>query len=216
MKNLYTLISICFSSIFSYGQVGINTDFPLSTLHVKESRLQDNTNVISEADGILIPKLTKAELALKATNTYQTSEQEGVLVYITEVSENITGPSTSKVVNINSTGYYFLNAQNLWEPIFGLGIDSSDDAWVNNPSQTRVELGTTSKNESRSLGSEIVITDDGNFGINTTNPTKRLEINALNSDNQPDFIKLENLAFPLFKYRYKYTTNRRKWISKST
>ena len=196
MKKLYTLITLCACSIHSYSQVGVEIDTPQSTLHVKESRLKDNTNITTKADGILIPKLTKAELALKAVSAYQSSEHDGALIYVTEASPVFSGPSALKVVNINSPGFYFLNAQNFWEPISGLGFDKSNDAWVNNPAQSRIELGTNSIGETRTAGTEVIITDNGNFGINTLNLTKRFELNAANGENQTDYLKIENLASP--------------------
>ncbi|HEY4539474.1 MAG TPA: hypothetical protein VIG94_05660 [Faecalibacter sp.] len=196
MKKINTLIIFYTFNTYSYSQVGININDPKSTLHIKESRLPDNTNETTKSDGILIPKLTKAELSSKATSSYQSINHEGVLVYVTEVSQNVTGPSIDKVLNINSTGYYFLNNQNIWEPVLGLGIDKSDDAWLNNPEQTRLELHTNSLGEIRTIGSEIVITDSGYFGINNVNPTKRLDLNASIGENTTDFIRIENLAFP--------------------
>lgn len=196
IRKIYFFLGFFASNFYAYSQVGIGTDNPLSSLQVKESRFFDGENDNSKPDGIIIPKLTKAELASKGNSSYQSPIHEGVLVFVTDVSGGDSGPSVSQVTNIHNIGFYFLNSQNVWEPLTGLGVDGTDDAWVNNPSQSRIELGTTSYGENRLPGTEVVITDQGNFGINVLNPTKRLEINASNNSNLSDFIKIENLSYP--------------------
>ena len=195
MRNkvfLYTALVFC--GTYCFSQIGIGTNNPSTTFHVKESKLINNTNNPDKADGILIPKLTKAELALKQTTTYQIPDQLGALVYVTDVAGNISGPSLSKVINITSAGFYFLNELNIWEPITGNNMDASNDSWSNNSAQTRVELSTNSYGEARVANSQFVITDEGKVGINVLTPTKRLEINAANGANTTDYIKLEKLS----------------------
>lgn len=189
-------ISISFFTLicnFSIAQVGIGTNNPLTTLQVKETRNSTNTNLTSTTDGIIIPRLTKAELALKNINTYTPTNNEGILVFITNTSGAITGPSLSQVEFINSTGFYHLASDNKWRRVVKLGNDTTNDAWYNNPLNNRVELNTNSKGVFRVPGTEVVITDNGNLGINKTNPSKRLEVDLSSSTKATDALRITNL-----------------------
>ena len=179
----------------SFAQIGIGTNDPIATLHVKESR-DSNTqvNTINSKDGIIIPRLTKQELANKTSTTYSTTSN-GTLVYVKEVSSNVTGPSVLATEKIENIGFYYFDGSK-WVPISGENLDDSNDAWVNNPTNSRVELGTTSDGLPRQENTQVVITDNGNLGINITNPTKRLEINAATPGNSTDVLRIKNLATP--------------------
>lgn len=193
-KRLFNLLLL--APIYINAQVGIGTDNPSTTLHVKESRNVNGVNNTNATDGVLIPKLTKQELALKsASNTYSTNT-EGTLVFVSNTSGLISGPSSAKVVNITEPGFYFLNNQNLWVPLIGDTFDPSNDAWINNPTNSRVELSTTSKGAARTAATQVVVHDNGNLGINVLSPVKRLEINAANGNNATDVIRITNLAQP--------------------
>ena len=55
--------------------------------------------------------------------------------------------------------------------------DTTNDAWVNNPVNTRVELGTLSDGTTaRTAGTEVVMTDTGRVGIKTAIPNASLEV----------------------------------------
>lgn len=100
MKKSFTIIAIIFISISTYAQVGINTEDPKTTLHVKEF---DELN-LTVPEGVMTPKFTGNELILK-DNLY-TEEQTGTIVYVSEIA---TEALTDKTVNVNSTGYYFFD-----------------------------------------------------------------------------------------------------------
>ncbi|WP_322971520.1 hypothetical protein [Faecalibacter sp. LW9] len=100
MKKSFTIIAIAFISISTYAQVGINTNEPKSTLHVKEF---DELN-LTIPEGVMTPKFTGNELILK-DNLY-TEEQTGTIVYVSEIA---TEALTDKTVNVNSTGYYYFD-----------------------------------------------------------------------------------------------------------
>ena len=55
-------------------------------------------------------------------------------------------------------------------------VDTTNDAWVNNSSSARVELGTTSAGTARVAGTEIVATDAGTLGIGTATPAATLDV----------------------------------------
>ncbi|MDM1522082.1 hypothetical protein HX088_02155 [Empedobacter sp. 225-1] len=100
MKKSFTIIAIIFISISTYAQVGINTEDPKTTLHVKEF---DELN-LTVPEGVMTPKFTGNELILKG-NLY-TEEQTGTIVYVSEIA---TEALTDKTVNVNSIGYYFFD-----------------------------------------------------------------------------------------------------------
>lgn len=93
-------ISFCLllsSSVF--GQVGINTKSPASSLDVM------STNITSNVDGIQAPRLTLSQLTNKGDALYG-ADQLGTIIYITDVS---TGNKIGQRVNITLPGYYFFN-----------------------------------------------------------------------------------------------------------
>jgi hypothetical protein len=55
MKKLYFITILFLASYSISAQVGINTDSPISTLHI----LSDNEETPSDRDGVLIPRVTQ-------------------------------------------------------------------------------------------------------------------------------------------------------------
>ncbi|MEG0984000.1 exosporium glycoprotein BclB-related protein [Algoriella sp.] len=104
--NFKTICIIVFYSFstFIYAQVGIGTTDPKATLEVSKSLINENTST----DGIIAPKLTKIQLANKTAGTYGTN-QIGSILYITDISGTISGPSLNQVTEINSIGYYYFS-----------------------------------------------------------------------------------------------------------
>ncbi|HEY4539475.1 MAG TPA: hypothetical protein VIG94_05665 [Faecalibacter sp.] len=191
-KLLFQIIFL--GNIFVYAQVGIGTDSPLATLHVKENRNPTtNRNDINSTDGIIIPKISKLELALKLTSAYYPTSHEGTIIYINNIDGIITGPSEELVDQINTIGFYYFSNNGKWLPISKRGNDETDDAWINFPSAQRIELGTTSTGLKRSAGTEVVLTDTGSIGINTTTPSKRLHLNLASEFNSSDTFRITNL-----------------------
>ncbi|MBQ0152625.1 MAG: hypothetical protein KBS61_07005 [Chryseobacterium sp.] len=72
--------------------------------------------------------------------------------------------------------------------------DLSNDAWTNNASNTRVELGTTSTGAVRTAGTEVVVTDNGSVGIKTTNPSSTLETKGSIEGNFREITTASTLA----------------------
>ncbi|MBQ0148905.1 MAG: hypothetical protein KBS93_10800 [Flavobacteriaceae bacterium] len=191
-KTLFQIALLC--GTISSAQVGIGTENPLATLHIKENRdAVNNVNDATSTDGIMIPKISKVELALKQPSAYSSSTHEGLIVYVNNITGTITGPSASMVDQINSMGFYYISTDGKWLPVSKKGLDPSDDAWVDNPINKRVELGTSSIGNLRMSGSEVVISDAGNLGINNTNPSKRLHVNLQNGVNSSDAFRITNL-----------------------
>lgn len=106
-KNLLT-ISFLSITIFYNAQVGVNTELPLATLDVKEKRTT-GVNDTSAKDGVMIPKLTKTELASKTATAYTTA-QNGTIIYLSDATGGTTGTSVAQVTNINAVGFYYFDA----------------------------------------------------------------------------------------------------------
>ncbi|UZT98062.1 hypothetical protein ODZ84_00390 [Chryseobacterium fluminis] len=120
------------------------------------------------------------------------SRYDGLIVYNT---------STSGVAGIGSTegtltaGYWYYDNKSTtinggtWRPLSKMPVqtvtgDQTADAWVDNASGTRVELGKKSDGTARAAGTEVVIKDNGNVGIGTVNPAEKLRI-AGDGTNSP-------------------------------
>lgn len=104
MKKKYTILTNILFASFAFGQVGINTDNPRSTLDVVASPT-DNT----KTDGVIAPRLRGTEL--KDKDSLYTTDQTGTIVYITEPLS--LDETTDKTQFVTSTGYYFFDG-NIW------------------------------------------------------------------------------------------------------
>ncbi|WP_188457419.1 Lcl domain-containing protein [Psychroflexus planctonicus] len=103
MKNtLFTLILVLISLNTGLAQVGIGTIDPKTTLQIEGEPTTTTT-----ADGVRAPMLTLAELDAKIS-AYG-SDQDGVIVYINDVSSASTETETA---NITKTGYHYYDASN--------------------------------------------------------------------------------------------------------
>lgn len=168
-----TLLSLIFLGLTWYvnAQVGVGTNDPKATLDVRKSTNTPTTSV----DGVIPPNMTKTELANKAAGTYA-ALQTGALVYVSDVTGGASGASLSQVVQITSSGYYTFNGTVWIKLLNATDADTTNDAWVNNSTNTRVELGTTSNGVTRVAGTEVVATDAGRLGIGTITPSSNLEV----------------------------------------
>ena len=99
MKNIILILTLIFS-FGMYAQVGINETDPKATLDVSDSN--DDTS----PDGILVPRLTRSELGIKAFNNAYGSDQDGALIFVNDV----TGSTTSQTANIDAVGFYSFDA----------------------------------------------------------------------------------------------------------
>jgi hypothetical protein len=142
----------------------------LTTLQVKaQTKLGNNpasinSNALLELEtsnkGLLLPRV-----GLSSTTSFAplTAHVAGMTVYNTAT----TGTGATAV----TPGYYY-NDGAKW---LRIGIAN---AVANNPTNTRVELSTTSTGGTRAAGTEVTFQDDGKVGIGTASPTANLDVNG--------------------------------------
>lgn len=181
-KTLFNLFVFAIP-IFLFGQegrVGINTTDPKTTFDVNGKKDGSGNLLTTDITGMQAPRLTRAELTSKGNTLYDT-DQKGALIYVTDITG---GNSLSQRINITAAGYYYFDGS-VWQPIAsGTGAaDITNDAWVNDATNTMVKLGTLSDGSTtRPSGREFVILDNGNVGIGTTAPNSNaiLDLSATN------------------------------------
>ncbi|SIS52374.1 hypothetical protein SAMN05421786_10127 [Chryseobacterium ureilyticum] len=99
MKKIISCFLIATSSVV-WAQTGINTENPKATLDITAKK------DILTIDGLLAPRLTRAELTEKG-NTLYGAEQDGTIIYINDISG---GDTQSQRKNIDGKGLYIFDA----------------------------------------------------------------------------------------------------------
>ncbi|WP_407403462.1 hypothetical protein [Chryseobacterium sp.] len=195
-KNLLT-ISFLSISLFYNAQVGVNTESPNATLDVKEKRAGTTSDAIA-SDGILIPKLTKLELAAKAVSAY-TAAQNGAIIFVTDISGTPTGASIVKVANIDSSGFYYYDATvSLWKKmdtntntnLYNTDGNLTNPRVVTQGTNTLAFTGTATNAFSVDGTTLSVDAANNRVGIGTATPSQPLDVNA---NSNP--LQITNLAF---------------------
>lgn len=152
-KNITTFTALLLGCI-AYGQVGIKTTAPESTLDI---RATNHLGTVSATDGLLAPRVNSL-----AGN----GSVDGQLVYLTAASG-----SYAKGL------HYWDQATVKWIP-FGQAMapDNSDDAWANDSGNNRLHLVNNSNGSPRTDATKnVYITDSGKLGIGT-NPNTKVDV----------------------------------------
>ncbi|SHK72013.1 hypothetical protein [Epilithonimonas mollis] len=102
MKTI-TYLFMFLLSMYTHGQVGINTETPEATLEVV-----GKPNDVSHFDGIIPPRITGDQLALK----FYSNSKKGTIVFVTQPPLNLT----EQVVNITEAGPYFFDGK-MWNKL---------------------------------------------------------------------------------------------------
>lgn len=171
-KTAYYLFTF-FVYFISYAQVGINTNTPASTLDVSAPRTSTGAFDNSQFVGIQAPRLNLEDLSSLSVN--YGPEQKGVIIYITDING---GNTNGQRANINTSGYYYFDGS-AWQNITR-GGDTSDDAWVNDPANSKIVVGSKSDGSPRDPNTDFVALDNGQIGIGTSTPdaSAKLDIHA--------------------------------------
>ncbi|ROI02666.1 hypothetical protein EGI16_13675 [Chryseobacterium sp. G0240] len=102
---------VCLSALSKaqQGRVGINTTTPAATLDVV-ANTADNT----KPDAVLVPRMTRAQLAAK--DAAYVADQNGALTFVTTVD----GTATAKTTNVTAVGFYYYDApSSTWKTLGG-------------------------------------------------------------------------------------------------
>ena len=121
MKEKFLLAAALAFSAAAYAQqnVGINTSTPQATLDVAAKNPSDPKT----SEGVLIPRLSKADLDAKDSSAYG-SNQNGTLVFVNDVS----GTGSPQTADITATGfYYYDNDAAKWVKISGASTAATGD-----------------------------------------------------------------------------------------
>lgn len=97
MKNKIYIIFVLVVGLFAFGQVGINTTNPISTLEITA---KNATGSSTNTDRLLIPRIDR-QRALSMV-----SVQPSTLIYVNSIA---TGSQTGIAINIATLGYYYYN-----------------------------------------------------------------------------------------------------------
>ena len=108
MKKLLLSAALFAASFTAFAQVGIGNTDPKATLDVTA-----DATTASVADGIIAPRITKADLSAKDAGTYGTA-QEGTIIYVTDIS----GTTNTETANVTAVGYYYFTGS-VWQPFTG-------------------------------------------------------------------------------------------------
>jgi len=129
MKTLIYSFSFLILTAVASAQVGLDTNDPKTTFHIVGS-----ADVAAAADGILLPTLSIPQLEAKMGAATYGADQDGVIVYIDDVSASSTISATS---GITKKGIYYYDAttnrwlmvgeSKLWSTTGNAGTDESTD-----------------------------------------------------------------------------------------
>ncbi len=108
MKKNFIILGSLFLPFALFSQVGINTSEPKATLDIVASATD-----VNKIDGVIPPRITGDQL--KAKNSLYGINQNGTIVYVTEVPT----ASSPKTDNIKASGYYYY-----YQPT------STDGVWI--------------------------------------------------------------------------------------
>jgi hypothetical protein len=116
MKKLLLSAALFAASFTAFAQVGIGNTDPKATLDVV-----GNAANAAVADGIIAPRITRANLSAKDDATYAAA-QVGTIIYVT----NISGGINLETANVTAVGYYYFDAAGVWEPLDARGSGTGD------------------------------------------------------------------------------------------
>lgn len=129
MRKTVLLLVLLSLIIYMNAQVGINTVSPLASLHVDAAKT-DNTT----PEGIIAPRLTRAQLIAKTNNSKYTLAHAATFVYVTALD----GTPTPQTQNITTIGYYYFDGA-IWKH-FNDKLQNADNG-LSVGSTANVQLG---------------------------------------------------------------------------
>ena len=144
MRQILFFYALLFIGFTNAQNVGVNTNDPKATLDVV-----GNATDITKADGLILPRLTLAQLNAK---TSYSVAQTGALIYVTNVTGGSTVASTAQVTAI---GRYYFDGTNwrsdipkstIFTASLGTGAGATSNASISATSFNTVPLPQITKN----------------------------------------------------------------------
>ncbi len=110
MKKILLTLAFIATGVIATAQVGVNNVSPQASLDVSASPA-------GEPDGVLVPRVTVAQL--NAKSTLYAGEQNGALVFVTAIAG-----ATGKTSEVTATGFHYYSSAavspvNKWLPLGG-------------------------------------------------------------------------------------------------
>jgi len=163
------------ASLNMYCQVGINTPSPASTFDIKA---KNATGTSTNVDGLIIPRVDRQRAQS------MTSIPNSTLIYINDIA---TGSQTGNAINIDTVGYYYFDATNVWtklnpgsnpKNIYNADGTLTGNRTVKQDANTLNFTGTAVNAFSVDDGSLSVDAANNRVGIATIAPTNPLDVNG--------------------------------------
>ncbi|SIQ23596.1 hypothetical protein SAMN05880574_10865 [Chryseobacterium sp. RU37D] len=138
------------------GRVGVNTTTPAATLDVVA-----NTTDATRPDALLVPRMSKTQLAAK--DAVYVAAQNGALVFVTDA----TGTATTKTANVSAPGFYYYDSANsVWVAVGGGGAATPQRYEV-----IRGNVATVNQANYTVLPTDNLVVTTFNANVNITLPT---------------------------------------------
>ena len=164
MKRIFILLGfVGLTNIYAQkGRVGVNTDAPKSTLDI-------NGSSVDNIKGILIPRVTAAEMKTMSGDANFGGHQHSVLVYLTDTMP--TADQADKHEYVTDEGFYYWNNTALkWIPL-------NDLRYVGRGNHITMDAGKNGT--SLSAGSNNIGIGKGSLNANTGSNNIAVGVSAL-------------------------------------
>jgi len=169
MKRIFILLGfVGLTNIYAQkGRVGVNTDTPKSTLDI-------NGSSVDNIKGILIPRVTAAEMKTMSGDADFGGHQHSVLVYLTDTMP--TADQADKHEYVTDEGFYYWNNTALkWIPL-------NDLRYVGRGNHITMDAGKNGT--SLPAGSNNIGIGKGSLNANTGSNNIAIGITALNLNTE--------------------------------
>lgn len=158
-----------------------NVEQTIDILATVAADIQNQGDIYDEI--INVVNANSDELLDNGDGTFAHTSADGTTLNF-DVTQKATGnPNTNGTIGAagnvyvdESTGDMYTHNGTAWEPVGVTAADLTDDAWINNPTDGVIELGTKSDGTARDPLTEVLISDTGRIAIGRSTPGVAFEI----------------------------------------
>ncbi|WP_426477894.1 hypothetical protein ACP3T3_22365 [Chryseobacterium sp. CBSDS_008] len=195
MIRKFFFTSLLGVAVSAYGQIGINTTSPASTLDINA---KNTTGTSTNVDGVLITRVDRQRAQS------MTSVPTSTLIYVNNIA---TGTQTGTALNIDTVGYYYYNGTawvKLHNPtnatdtnIYNTNGTLTGNRTVTQGANTLAFTGTATNAFSVDGKSFSVDAANGRVGIGTIAPSSVLSVqNTAGSTTNTFSVGIDNCGIP--------------------